>query len=88
MRTPCTEHSQRGDRDGYGRLSFDGKARPAHRVMFCRANQLPYSALDGVVVRHRCDNPRCINPEHMELGSQRDNINDAVERGRTWGHVV
>ena len=38
---------------------------------------------DGLVVRHKCDNGNCLNPEHMELGTQIDNIKDKVERNRT-----
>lgn len=34
------------------------------------------------VVRHTCDNPRCINPFHLILGTQHDNVHDAMERGR------
>ena len=37
----------------------------------------------GMVVRHKCDNTNCINPEHMELGTPRQNIQDAIDRGRT-----
>jgi hypothetical protein len=38
---------------------------------------------EGFVVRHKCDNRQCINPEHLELGTQLDNIQDAVLRGRS-----
>ena len=38
---------------------------------------------ESMVIRHKCDNANCINPEHMELGTQLDNIQDAVDRGRT-----
>ena len=37
----------------------------------------------GQVVRHKCDNGSCLNPEHMELGTQIENIQDMVERGRS-----
>lgn|SRR5690606_278905 len=37
---------------------------------------------EGMVVRHKCDNPPCCNPEHLELGTDQDNVNDAVTRGR------
>lgn len=36
----------------------------------------------GMVVRHRCDNTRCINPDHLELGTQTQNMHDMIERGR------
>lgn len=36
----------------------------------------------GMVVRHKCDNPLCINPEHLELGTHQDNTNDKIKRGR------
>lgn len=37
---------------------------------------------EGLVVRHKCDNRMCINPEHLESGTIMDNVHDAVERGR------
>lgn len=36
----------------------------------------------GYVVRHKCDNPKCVNPAHLEIGTQKDNIHDAIRRGR------
>ena len=37
---------------------------------------------EGMIVRHKCDNPLCINPEHLELGTHQDNTNDKISRGR------
>jgi hypothetical protein len=37
---------------------------------------------EGLVVRHRCDNPPCVNPEHLTPGTQRENVGDAIDRGR------
>ena len=34
------------------------------------------------MIRHKCDNPNCINPEHLEVGTHTDNVNDKVSRGR------
>ena len=42
----------------------------------------------GLVVRHRCDNPPCVNPDHLEIGTQADNQADMAIRGRSkWGGV-
>jgi hypothetical protein len=64
---------------GYGRIKANGTMRYAHRVsyeLFCC--DIP----DGMAVCHRCDNPGCINPEHLFLGTQSDNITDMVSKGR------
>lgn len=39
----------------------------------------------GMVIRHKCDNPPCVNPAHLEVGTLRDNTHDAVSRGRSRG---
>ena len=73
----------RGDRSnkGYGQLATGG-SRPmlAHRAAYqAWIGALPH----GQIVRHRCDNPVCVNPEHLVLGTRRDNASDAVARHRT-----
>jgi len=43
-------------------------------------------AIKGKVVRHQCDNPSCYRYDHLLIGSQKDNVQDAVERGRYRNH--
>lgn len=73
------------DLRGYGVLSGrSGRAskkrkEKAHRVSYEKANgPIP----DGLVVRHKCDNPECTNPNHLEIGTQKDNMRDMVARKR------
>lgn len=80
---PCIEHSQKGDSFGYGRRSIAGKLYRTHRVVYCEHYGVSLDSIRGSVVRHVCDNPRCINPTHLVLGTQLDNIQDRVDRGRT-----
>jgi hypothetical protein len=63
---------------GYGRFALGGRIVKAHRVAYELAN----GAVPGeAVVRHRCDVKRCVRPSHLCLGSQEDNVRDAMERG-------
>lgn len=65
---------------GYGNLNYQGEYLYAHRCSFDAANG--EGASEGIVVRHRCDNPCCINPVHLIGGTQADNSEDAWRRGR------
>lgn len=79
--TPSGCHEWQGSAtdDGYGTIRFEGQLWLAHRLSYVAANgPIP----DGRVVRHRCDNPPCINPEHLLLGSIAENVDDCVRRGR------
>lgn len=67
------------DDSGYGRTSYEGRAWSAHRLI--------YTLLVGpipprTVLRHACDNPGCVAPEHLTVGTQAENNNDAIQRGR------
>lgn len=66
--------------NGYGQVRVGQKVRLAHRESFEAENGA--GSADGLVIRHRCDVPPCVNPAHLETGTQADNMRDMVERGR------
>ncbi|MDK9585807.1 HNH endonuclease [Lelliottia wanjuensis] len=68
---------------GYGRLKVKGEIILAHRFAFCVAHGLTLKEIKDLVIRHKCDNPSCINPTHLETGTPMDNIRDRVKRGRS-----
>lgn len=66
--------------NGYGQISIGNQRQAyAHRVSYFVFNG-PIS--EGLLVRHKCDNPCCVNPEHLEVGTQKDNMQDCKKRGR------
>lgn len=65
--------------DGYGTLVVDGVRTSAHRRMWALVN----GPIPGdLFILHSCDNPACVNPEHLSLGTQSDNMRDAARKGR------
>ena len=69
----------RDKKSGYGIASVRGKLVKAHRLAWESANG-PIPA--GLFVLHRCDNPPCVNPEHLFVGTQTDNMRDCRDKGR------
>ena len=53
-----------------------------HRLRYAEKHGLDPWTMPGIL-RHKCDNPKCINPDHLEPGTQADNMRDMVERGRS-----
>lgn len=68
---------------GYGRIKLNGRKVYAHRLKYCESKGISLSDISGKIVRHKCDNPSCINPAHLILGSQKQNMEDMVSRGRS-----
>lgn len=78
----CWEWQGNRSIDGYGIVSnhvYGITREGAHRVMY-KLHKGPIP--EGLVIRHKCDNPPCVNPEHLEVGTALDNINDMLDRGR------
>lgn len=64
---------------GYGRLNYRGKDDRSHRVSWRMKNgDIP----DNLFVLHKCDNRKCVNPNHLFLGTQLDNMQDMSRKGR------
>jgi hypothetical protein len=63
----------------YGRMSLKGKNYRAHRLMY----EFFYGVKPGkLLVLHTCDNPRCVKPSHLFLGTHSDNLQDCITKGR------
>ena len=74
----CIEYPNSITERGYGRPTVNGKRRFAHRLAWEEENgPIP----DGMNVLHHCDNPPCVNVDHLFLGDQADNMRDAREKG-------
>jgi hypothetical protein len=71
---------------GYGRIDYRGSGFLAHRVMLFWFNRLPaltkMSQVKEGITLHSCDNPSCVNPSHLRIGTASDNMNDTYRRGR------
>ena len=68
------------DKNGYGQFYLNGKSEKSHRVSYMLANRC--SILKNFNILHKCDNPCCVNPKHLFLGTQKDNVKDMIHKGR------
>jgi hypothetical protein len=80
----CIDHgkSKGVQKRGYARTKYKGVPTSLHRAVYVETHGIELADIKGLDVRHRCDNARCINPEHLLIGTRRQNIMDCVERGR------
>lgn len=70
---------------GYGRFWFIRRKELAHRMAYYLANQwwLDWWFDSRYEVMHSCDNPLCVNPDHLRLGTHADNMRDMAAKGRS-----
>ena len=80
----CHEWSGARVGKGYGKTRMHGRTYRAHRAAYeLFVGPIP----EGQVVRHTCDNPGCVNPDHLELGTHADNMKDKRVRSRPNGGI-
>jgi hypothetical protein len=77
----CWEWKAVRNPDGYGNFKLDQRMVKAHRISYLIFNG---DITNNLCVLHSCDNPGCVNPAHLTLGTQQDNANDREAKGR--GH--
>jgi len=78
----CWEWQKALNPNGYGKAYFNGKLRQSHRISWIlHRGKIPV----GLFVLHHCDNPICVNPDHLFLGTQKDNMHDMIAKGRKNG---
>ena len=81
----CWEWKASLDGKGYGQIKNWNSMSRAHRIsweFYC--GEIP----DGMHILHECDNPKCVNPNHLFLGTHQDNMRDMNEKGRHWSKNV
>lgn len=77
----CWELKRARDKFGYPRISYNNKSVLAHRLSYKLFN----GPVNNMCVCHSCDNPGCVNPKHLWLGTHQDNMTDKVKKGRAKG---
>lgn len=77
--TGCWEWSSYRDKDGYGTISLNYKSVRAHRYSYEFHSG---KSANGFLVCHSCDNPGCVNPDHLFIGSAKDNTHDMINKNR------
>lgn len=80
----CWNWTASTNQKGYGRLKTTEGLISAHRLSYAHY----IGPIDeGMHVLHACDNPRCVNPKHLWLGTNMDNVADCMAKGRVTGYL-
>ena len=83
--TGCHNWTKSLNSKGYGRIKINGTRKLVHRVSYeLHSGPIP----EGLFVLHRCDNRKCCNPEHLSVGTNQDNMDDKVAKGRWAGNAI
>ena len=85
MPSGCWEYRGTIEKRGYGVLEVDRRQWRAHRYMYVQTHG-PVS--DDLYICHKCDNRLCVNPDHLWLGSLRDNAIDMARKRRAGGQKI
>lgn len=81
LETGCWTWVGGKNKDGYGSFGPGGRSQTelAHRWSYANfVGKIP----DGLYVLHHCDSPSCVNPDHLFIGTQKDNVADCIAKGR------
>lgn len=83
----CWEWIAYTTRHGYGSFRLNGNVELAHRASWIiyKGNIPRGTGYHGICALHKCDNRKCVNPDHLFLGTQKENIRDGITKGRIKG---
>ena len=80
----CKEWPGCTNNQGYGQVRVNGHTYLAHRLAYVNAHGLTLDDIKGKVVRHSCDNRKCVEPLHLDVGTQGQNLCDRKDHGHVY----